>query len=103
MVDTPHGAEQTDEGRGRPHRGQEGQALLDARLGAGYSHAALVDLLYTNLAGVAPTPEVQGLYTAALADGTHTPLSLATLAAEHEINLANIGYAALQEQGLVYV
>ena len=79
------------------------QLALDARLGAGYSHAALVDLLYTNLAGVAPTPDVQALYTAALADGTYTPLSLATLAAEHEINLANIGYATLQEQGLVYV
>ncbi len=34
VVDTPDGAEQADEGRGRPHRGEEGQALLDARLGA---------------------------------------------------------------------
>lgn len=79
------------------------QLALDARLGPNPAPAALVDLLYTNLAGAAPTDAVRDQYVALLDAGTYTPLSLALLAAEHEINLANIGLVGLVETGLAFV
>jgi hypothetical protein len=78
------------------------QLALDARLGAGASHAAVVELLYTNLVGAAPGPEALALYTGWLDDGRFTPVTLTLLAAEQDANLSNIGFAGLAATGLAY-
>lgn len=75
---------------------------LTARLGA-YTNDALVRHLYENLAGEpAPTPLVD-LFVAQLDSGALTPAGLALFAANHAINLQNIGFAELQMHGIAYV
>lgn len=78
------------------------QLALDVQLGSTPSHSALVSLLYTNLAGVAPPAEVLALYTGLLDDGSFTPASLAMLAAEQQMNLSNINLVGLAETGLAF-
>ena len=78
------------------------QMALDAKLGAGASDDSVVDLLYTNVVGAAPSPGDHGYFVALLTDGVHTHASLALLAAELDINEANIGLAGLMTSGLDY-
>lgn len=78
------------------------QLALDARLGAGAGHAAVVELLYANLTGSAPPAEVRAQYVALLDDGSFTPVTLTQLAADLELNLANIGFSGLAATGLAY-
>jgi hypothetical protein len=79
------------------------QLALDAKLGAGASHVAVVDLLYTNVVGSAPSAEARAFYVALLDNGTYTPAILGTIAADTELNLANIDLVGLTQHGLVYI
>lgn len=78
------------------------QLALDARLGAGASHGAVVDLLYTNVVGIAPTDGERSAFVTLLDNGTYTPATLGLLAADHELNLAQIDFVGLQANGLAY-
>jgi hypothetical protein len=75
---------------------------LEVRLGGGYSREAEVQLLYQNLAGVAPSAVDVAYWTGTLASGQYTPVSLAVFAAEYELNLQNIGFTGLVQDGLPY-
>lgn len=79
------------------------QLALDARLGAGASNKAVVDLLYTNVVGSAPSAEAEATYVALLDDHTYTPAALAQLAADTKLNLAHIDLAGLVQHGLAYI
>ncbi|MBI5256496.1 MAG: Ig-like domain-containing protein [Burkholderiales bacterium] len=78
------------------------QAALDHALGPQPSAAAVVTLLYTNVAGVAPSQAVIDSFTPLLGPGGTTPAGLAMMAADTELNLANIGLAGLVEHGIAY-
>ena len=75
---------------------------LNFQLGANPSNDQLVDLLFTNLVGVAPTPAERAGITALLDDGAVTQLGLTQLAAELELNLQNIDFIGLVDYGVVY-
>jgi Ca2+-binding RTX toxin-like protein len=79
------------------------QLALDARLGAGASNAAVVDLLYTNVVGAAPDAATRANYVGLLESHTFTQASLGVMAADFGINLANINFVGLEQSGLAYV
>jgi hypothetical protein len=78
------------------------QLGLQAALGANFTDAQLVTTLYLNVAGVLPSQSVVTQYTELLHNGTYTPVSLATFAAETAENLAGIGFTGLAAHGLHY-
>jgi len=78
------------------------QLALDARLGPGASHGAVVDLLYTNVVGQAPDAATRASFVALL-DGGMQPADLGILAADHELNLLQIDLVGLQLNGLPFV
>ncbi|MBI5278766.1 MAG: M10 family metallopeptidase C-terminal domain-containing protein [Burkholderiales bacterium] len=75
---------------------------LDARLGDNASNAQVVDLLYTNLFGMAPngaaTQELVGL----LDRSTLSQVDLAAIAAGHALNEQNIDLVGLAAHGLAF-
>jgi hypothetical protein len=79
------------------------QLALDFRLGAGASHAAVVDLLYTNIAGVAPDAGTAAYYTGLLDNGTYTNATLTVMAAETIYNASNINLTGLALTGLEFL
>jgi hypothetical protein len=79
------------------------QLALDARLGPGFSHTALVDLLYANLVGQPPSAEDRAYWTGTLARGEYTPQALAQMAADLELNADNIDLVGLAASGLAYL
>ena len=78
------------------------QLALEARLGVGFSAAAEVQLLFQNLLGSGPSPAELDFWTGALAAGSHTPVSLAWMAANLELNALNIDLVGLADAGLPY-
>jgi hypothetical protein len=78
------------------------QLAIDARLGAGASHGAVVDLLYTNVAGSAPNASDKAYYVGLLDSGAYTPASLGVLAAETGLNQTHIDLVGLAHTGLSY-
>ena len=78
------------------------QLALDARMGAGFSPAAEVQLLFQNLLGSGPSASELNFWTGALAAGTYTPVSLAWMAANLELNALNIDLVGLADAGLPY-
>ena len=76
--------------------------LLDLMLGSGATHAQVVSLVYTNLAGVPPTPEQSAPLVQYLDEAVLTPARLGVLAAEHPANLFHIDFAGLQQHGLAF-
>ncbi|MBE0549220.1 MAG: matrixin, partial [Rubrivivax sp.] len=80
------------------------QLALDARLGFGHTHQQAVELMYTNLIGVAPSPQ-DSADLVALIDVYHvfTEASLAVFAAELPYNTANIDLVGLSQTGIEYV
>ena len=78
------------------------QLALDARLGTGFTPEAEVALLFENLVGSAPSPADLGFWVGTLQAGTYTPVSLAWMAANLELNAQNIGLVGLGLQGLPY-
>lgn len=79
------------------------QLALQVKLGAAPSHADVVDLLYTNVVGVAPTPAVRDFYVNLLDSQTHSAASLGILAAETSLNADNIDLVGLNQTGLAYL
>lgn len=76
-------------------------AIDSARPGA--SHQAIVDLLYANLIGHAPTVDEAAPYVEMLRSGATTAASLGVVASETQYNLANIGFTGLVQSGLAYL
>jgi len=83
---------------------QVAQLALDARLGAGHTHQQAVELMYTNLIGVAPSPQ-DSADLVALIDIYHvfTEASIAVYAAELPYNTDNINLVGLTQTGIEYV
>lgn len=80
------------------------QLALNAALGTSNpSNTAVVDLLYTNLVGTHPGATDMAYFTGLIQDGTFTQASLALMAAEHPLNLANIDWVELVGVGVGYV
>ncbi|MBK6471222.1 MAG: M10 family metallopeptidase [Betaproteobacteria bacterium] len=79
------------------------QLAIDARLGAGASHHAVVDLLYTNVVGVPPGDVDRGYFVGLLDSGVYTVAGLGVMAADIDLNVANINLVGLAQQGLEYV
>jgi hypothetical protein len=77
------------------------QTALDVRLGP-HSNGDVVTLLYTNVAGVAPSQDIHATYLGQLESGTQTQATLGMFAADHELNLAHIDLVGLAQTGLVY-
>lgn len=78
------------------------QMALDVRLGTQASDAAVVDLLFTNLMGFAPTQAQAQPYVDLLACGAATQVSLAQMASGMARNEANIDLVGLMAGGLAY-
>lgn len=76
---------------------------LNAKLGAGFSNEAEVALLYQNLTGIAPPPAELAYWVGTIVSGQYTQSSLAEMAAEHSLNVANIDLAGLVQTGIQYV
>ena len=76
---------------------------IDARLGAAASNLEVVNLLYTNVVGSAPSADVARGYTDLLANGTHTKGSLTLLAAMTDLEALRIDLVGLAASGLDYV
>jgi len=79
------------------------QAALAAKLGAGASHTAVVNLLYTNVIGTAPGPAELALYKGLLDSGAMTQGALGVLAADTSFNAANINLTGLADTGIEYL
>lgn len=78
------------------------QAALNAKLGAGFSNEAEVNLLYHNLIGVLPSAADLNYWTETLSSGQFTQSSLAQMAAEFSLNATNINLIGLQQTGIEY-
>ena len=79
------------------------QMALDARLGSGFSNAALVELLFNNLVGQGPSADELAYWSGTLSSGQYTAVSLAWMAANLEFNATNIGPDGLADTGLAYL
>jgi Ca2+-binding RTX toxin-like protein len=78
------------------------QLAISARLSANPSNGQVVDLLYTNVVGQAPDTDTRKVYTDLLDNRTYTVASLGVLAADTDLNKANINLAGLSQTGLEY-
>jgi EamA domain-containing membrane protein RarD len=63
----------------------------------------LVRLLYTNVVGVAPTDAQTADFVTLLNSGVFTQVSLTTFAADHALNMANVGLTGLAQDGLEFL
>ena len=79
------------------------QLALDARLGPGAGHQAVVDLLYTNVVGAPPGEADRAHFVGLLDGGEFTIPGLGVYAADYVMNLDNIDLIGLADQGLEYV
>jgi hypothetical protein len=75
---------------------------IDAALGANASHENIVNHLYTNVVGVAPTEAEAKPFVDMLVGGSYSKGSLGVLAAETPLNASNIDFVGLTENGLEY-
>lgn len=78
------------------------QLALDTRLGPQASHAAVVNLLYTNVVGSAPSAADAAPFLAMLDSGGTTTAALAVMAADTSLNLQHIDLAGLASTGLAF-
>jgi len=77
---------------------------LQVRLGEQVNNPqALVDVLYANVVGQAPSPEQAKPFVDMLVSGGFTPVGLAQLAAGTDLNLARVGLTGAVFQGLEYL
>lgn len=79
------------------------QLAINALLGPHPSHEKVVDLLYTNVVGQAPDTATRKSFTDLLDNGTFTMGGLGVLAADTELNKANINLVGLAQTGLEYL
>ena len=66
------------------------QLALTAAVGDTKNYGKVVDLLYTNVVGFAPSAADKALYVGMLESGSQTPASLGVLAADFELNKLKI-------------
>jgi hypothetical protein len=76
---------------------------LQVALGSGASHAQIVERLYTNVVGNAPSAGELAYYTGLLDDGSYTPAALGVMAADTSFNANNIDLVGLGQTGLEFV
>ena len=79
---------------------------LDVALGKNASPQAVVDLLYRNVVGVLPDAQTNKSFADQIVNGKHTAATLGDMAANTDINQANIqltGLNGLQLTGLAFV
>lgn len=67
------------------------------------THESVVNLLYTNLVGVAPTEAVAAEYVALLDNGAYTMGGIGVFAADLDLNAQNIDLTGLSQSGLEFV
>ncbi len=79
------------------------QLAIDARLGIGASHPAVVDLLYANVVGVPPGDADRTHFVGLLDSRAYTVAGLGVMAADIDLNVTNINLIGLAQQGLEYV
>ncbi|MDZ7589935.1 MAG: Ig-like domain-containing protein [Rubrivivax sp.] len=79
------------------------QLAIDARLGAGASHRAVVDLLYTNVIGSAPSNDEMAEFVNLLDSHAFTVAGLGVYAADSDFNELNVDLVGLAQTGLEYV
>lgn len=79
------------------------QLAIDATLGThATNHADVVELLYENVVGFAPTTDEKTYFVELLNSGAHTVVSIGIMAADHPLNQANINLVGLSQTGLGY-
>jgi len=82
------------------------EALLDlalgAILGANKTNEAIVELVYTNLVGVAPTDAVTKELASYMDSGAYSQAGFARAIADLDLNATNINLVGLTETGLQY-
>nr|WP_238344015.1 Ig-like domain-containing protein [Ramlibacter lithotrophicus] len=79
------------------------QLALDVRLGQGVRSAQVVELLYTNIVGVAPDADTMASFVQLIEGGTFTNAGLGVYAAETDYNAEHIGLAGLAQTGIAYL
>jgi hypothetical protein len=78
------------------------QLTLIAKLGVNASDRQVVDLLYTNIVGIAPSEDVAQQYVNMLSNGTYTQADLAVVAADTADDAVNIDLTGLRLHGLAF-
>jgi hypothetical protein len=78
------------------------QLALEASLGAKPANAQVVDLLFGNVEGRAPSNEERSSFVRLLDTGAHSAVSMAVMLADTDLNKANIDLTGLARNGLVY-
>jgi serralysin len=78
------------------------QAALSWRLGNTETPDAIVDLLYINVVGHAPSAADHAYYVQWLQDGSYTPATIAQYAADTQRNADNIDLVGLAAHGVPY-
>jgi uncharacterized protein (UPF0548 family) len=76
---------------------------LEFRLGSNPSNKQVVDLLYSNVVGVFPSQSEEMFYVGLLDSKAYTSSSLALLASETSINVANINLVGLAANGIEFI
>ena len=66
-------------------------------------NGAVVNLLYTNVVGVAPQQAELAAYTGQLDSGAYTQAGLGIYAADSSLNATHINLVGLAQTGLVYL
>jgi hypothetical protein len=79
------------------------QLAMDEKLGRYASHDQVVNLLYTQVVGQAPSAEVRQDFVSLLDSGKHSVGSLGVMAANTDINRSNIDLVGLAQTGLAYL
>jgi hypothetical protein len=79
------------------------QLAIDEQLGRFASHEKVVNLLYTQVVGQAPSAEVRQSFVSLLDSKVHSVGSLGVLAANTDINRSNIDLVGLAQTGLAYL
>ncbi len=76
---------------------------LQVALGPNASPQAVVDLLFRNVVGVLPDAQTRQSFADLIVNGSHTAATLGHMAANTDLNQANIQLTGLQLTGLAFV
>lgn len=79
------------------------QLAIDAALGANATPTQVVSLLYRNVVGAEPSAADLAYFTGLLDSKAFTPATLGVLAADNDVNVANIDLMGLTQTGLPFV
>jgi hypothetical protein len=79
------------------------QLALNAKLGATFTNAQEIQLLYQNVLGVNATTSDVNTWSAQIQSGQYTQLSLAVMAAQSALNVSHINLTGLTQHGLPFL